>query len=132
MGYAEGLQLKIFTNIEKVPAFAGRNVMKNITQKEWQKAISEDDNAAILDVRTQDEVDAGMIPDAAHIDIYKGQGFIDEVGKMDKSKNMYVYCRTGNRSGQACQIMDGLGFKNTYNLMGGFSEWDGEVAHPEE
>lgn len=106
--------------------------MKNITQEEWQEAIKNDDNAAILDVRTQDEVDAGMIPGADHIDIHKGQGFIDEVEKMDKSKNTYVYCRSGNRSGQACQIMDGLGFENTYNLMGGFSEWDGEVAYPKD
>ena len=106
--------------------------MENITQEKWQEAIAKDDNAVILDVRTQDEIEGGMIPGAAHIDIYKGQGFIDEVDKMDKSKNMYVYCRTGNRSGQACQIMDSLGFENTYNLLGGFTEWDGEVGYPED
>ena len=57
---------------------------------------------------------------------------IDEVEKLDKSKNYYIYCRSGNRSGQACQIMDKLGFENTYNLMGGFNEWDGDVTYQDE
>jgi len=106
--------------------------MKNITQEEWEESIANDKDAVVLDVRTQEEVDGGIIPDSKHIDIYKGQGFIDEVEKLDKSKNYYIYCRSGNRSGQACQIMDKLGFANTYNLMGGFNEWDGEVTYQDE
>jgi rhodanese-related sulfurtransferase len=47
---------------------------------------------------------------------------------MDKSKNYYVYCRAGSRSSQACQIMDQMGFENTYNLAGGFSNWDGPIS----
>ena len=106
--------------------------MKNITQQDWEKQIAEDSDAVILDVRTQNEVDEGIIPDAKNIDIYEGQGFVDKVEKLDKSKNYYVYCRSGNRSGQACQIMDQLGFKNTYNLIGGMNEWDGEVTQMED
>ncbi|WP_416443606.1 rhodanese-like domain-containing protein [Leeuwenhoekiella sp. A16] len=106
--------------------------MKNITQEEWEESIANDKDAVVLDVRTQEEVDGGIIPDSKHIDIYKGQGFIDEVEKLDKSKNYYIYCRSGNRSGQACQIMDKLGFENTYNLMGGFNEWDGDVTYQDE
>ncbi|MGB7395998.1 MAG: rhodanese-like domain-containing protein, partial [Pricia sp.] len=37
-------------------------------------------------------------------------------------------CRSGNRSGQACAIMKNAGFKNAYNLEGGFMNWEGEVA----
>ncbi|MEH6406247.1 MAG: rhodanese-like domain-containing protein [Leeuwenhoekiella sp.] len=106
--------------------------MKNITQEQWEKTIAEDKDAVILDVRTQEEVDGGIIGNSKHLDIYKGQGFIDEVQKLDKSKNYYIYCRSGNRSGQACQIMDQLGFSNTYNLVGGFNEWDGDVAYSED
>lgn len=103
--------------------------MQNISQEEWVELTEKDDNKVILDVRTQDEVDAGIIPDAINIDIYEGQGFVDKVDQLDKSKNYYVYCRSGNRSGQAAQLMDQMGFVNTFNLVGGFSEWDGEVAY---
>lgn len=100
--------------------------MKEINQEEWREKIAEDDNAVILDVRTEEEIEEGYIPGAKKIDIYKGQEFIDEIDKLDKDKNYYVYCRSGNRSGQACAIMDQKGFKNTYNLQGGFSKWEGE------
>jgi len=63
------------------------------------------------------------------IDIFLGQGFIDEVKKLDASKNYYVYCRSGGRSGQACAIMNSIGFENAYNLMGGFMEWEGEKTN---
>ena len=102
--------------------------MADLTQQEWMSKLSEDDNAVVLDVRTPEEVAQGIIPNAIAIDIYKGQGFIYEVEELDKSKNYYVYCKAGGRSAQACSVMNQLGFKNTYNLIGGFSEWTGEVA----
>ncbi|REG90202.1 rhodanese-like domain-containing protein [Winogradskyella sediminis] len=105
--------------------------MADLSQEEWTKKLEADTNAVVLDVRTQDEVDQGIIPNAIHIDIFKGQGFIYEVEKLDKSKNYYVYCRSGNRSGQACAIMNQLDIENAYNLEGGFSEWQGEVAFME-
>ncbi|WP_178983768.1 rhodanese-like domain-containing protein [Winogradskyella helgolandensis] len=105
--------------------------MADLSQEEWTKQLEADTNAIVLDVRTQDEVDEGIIPNAIHIDIFKGQGFINEVEDLDKTKNFYVYCRSGNRSGQACAIMNQLDIKNAYNLLGGFNEWQGEVAHVE-
>lgn len=102
--------------------------MKELKQEDWRKQLAEDDNVVILDVRTEEEVADGYIPDAKNIDIYKGQEFIDEIDKLEKDKNYYVYCRSGKRSAQACTIMDQKGFKNTYNLIGGFSEWKGETA----
>lgn len=102
--------------------------MKELKQEDWREQLSRDDNAVILDVRTEEEVENGYIPKAKVIDIYKGQEFIDEIDKLDKDKNYYVYCRSGKRSAQACTIMDQKGFKNTYNLIGGFSEWKGETT----
>ena len=102
--------------------------MKDLDQKEWREQVQKDDNAVILDVRTQEEVEEGYIPNSKHIDIYKGQEFIDEVDKLDKSKNYYIYCRSGGRSAQACAILDQKGFNNTYNLTGGFSKWEGEKS----
>lgn len=102
--------------------------MADLSQDEWASKLSEDHNAFVLDVRTEEELEEGHIPKAKHIDIYLGQGFIDELEKLDKTKNYYVYCRSGNRSGQACAIMNSIGFENAYNLAGGFMNWEGEVA----
>lgn len=103
--------------------------MADLTQADWIKKLEEDNNSIVLDVRTQEEIDLGIIPNSIHIDIYKGQGFIDEIEQLDKTKTYYVYCRSGNRSGQACAIMSQLGFNTAYNLLGGFNEWDGEITH---
>lgn len=102
----------------------------NLRQEDWASQLEADSNAVILDVRTEDEWNEGIIPDAINIDIYKGQGFIYEVEELDKSKNYYVYCKAGGRSQQACDIMNQLGFENTYNLVGGILQWSGKVVHP--
>jgi rhodanese-related sulfurtransferase len=102
--------------------------MEDLTQEEWVEQLANDVNAVVLDVRTDAEVADGIIENAIHIDIHKGQGFIDEIEALDKSKSYYVYCRSGNRSGQACKIMEQLGFDNAYNLEGGMLEWTGDVV----
>ncbi|WP_299315866.1 rhodanese-like domain-containing protein [uncultured Aquimarina sp.] len=101
---------------------------EDITQDQWKDLISKDNNAIILDVRTEEEVEDGFIPNMLNLDIRMGQGFLDEVEKLDKSKNYYVYCRSGARSAQACALMNQMGFGTTYNLIGGFMNWDGEVS----
>ena len=102
----------------------------NLSQEDWISQLESDDNAVILDVRTEDEWNEGIIENAINIDIYKGQGFIYEVEALDKSKNYYVYCKAGGRSQQACTIMNQLGFDNTFNLIGGMMNWKGEVTIP--
>ena len=83
----------------------------DLSQQEWWAKAQEDENAVILDVRTEDEVNRGQIPGAKNIDIYKGQGFIYRVEELDKSKNYYVYCAAGVRSANACNAMEQLGFE---------------------
>jgi rhodanese-related sulfurtransferase len=102
--------------------------MANLSQETWMEQLKNDPNAIILDVRTPEEVSEGYIPQALNLDIYLGQDFLAELENLDKSKNYYVYCRSGNRSGQACAIMNSLGFKNAYNLEGGFMEWEGDIV----
>ena len=104
--------------------------MKNLTQDQWKEAKKKDENAVILDVRTEDEFMAGFITGAVNIDIHQGQGFLDEIEKLDKSKNYLVYCRSGARSASACNLMHQHGIENAYNLMGGIIEWDGEIQTP--
>ena len=103
--------------------------MADLTQTEWREKLENDSNAIIIDVRTEQEIDEGYIPKALHMDIYQGQEFMNNIQELDKEKTYYVYCRSGGRSAQACAIMNQLGFQNTYNLIGGFSEWQGAITH---
>ena len=103
--------------------------MKDLTREEFKEKVKKDPDAVILDVRTEEEVEEGSIPNSKNLDIYKSQEFVEGLEQLDKSKNYYVYCRSGKRSVQAATMMDSMGFKETYNLLGGFSEWDGEVEY---
>ena len=100
---------------------------QDIDQEEWIELTEKDNNGIILDVRTPDEISDGYIANMKAIDFLEGQEFLEEIAKLDKSKNYYIYCRSGNRSGQACDIMEQLGFENTYNLEGGFMNWTGDI-----
>ena len=99
----------------------------NLEQKEWWNKFLADGDAIILDVRTPEEFEESRIPGAINVDIYKGQGFVYIIDEMDKSKNYYVYCLSGGRSGQACGVLKQLGIENVYNLLGGISQFDGPI-----
>jgi phage shock protein E len=75
-----------------------------------------------LDVRTPGEFNEGHIEGAQLIDFQSGN-FENEIAALDKSKTYAVYCRSGNRSGQAVKVMREAGFKNLYNLNGGVIDW---------
>ncbi|MFL1895926.1 rhodanese-like domain-containing protein [Aquimarina sp. 2-A2] len=99
----------------------------DLSQNEWDEQLAKDDNAIVLDVRTEEEVEEGHLPNMQHIDIRQGQGFLDAVEALDKSKNYYVYCRSGARSSQACTLMNQMGFETTYNLEGGIMNYEGPI-----
>ena len=105
-----------------------QNGMSNLSQTEWAKALTKQPEAVILDVRTEEEFESGYIPNAKNIDLRMGPGFVDEINNLDKNKSYYVYCRSGARSAQAVQLMRDLGFNETYNLLGGILDWEGEVV----
>lgn len=101
--------------------------MADLSQEEWAEKLSNDPNAVVLDVRTEEEMEEGYIPDAINIDIYQPQEFMEELEELDKSKHYYVYCRSGNRSRQACALMNSIGIANAFNLEGGVLEWEGDL-----
>jgi len=104
--------------------------MSDLSQQDWISTLNSDSKSIILDVRTDAEVEEGMIPEAKHLDIHQGQDFISALEKLDKTNSYYVYCRSGARSGQACSIMQQMGFEKAYNLLGGFNDWKGETIIP--
>ncbi|MFT5778714.1 MAG: rhodanese-related sulfurtransferase [Crocinitomicaceae bacterium] len=100
--------------------------MKNLTKEEWKEAIAANANAVILDVRTPGECAEGIQPNAVQLNVLNGGAFMNGLVDLDTSKEYYVYCRSGARSGSACGIMESKGL-TSYNLIGGMMEWDGEV-----
>lgn len=74
----------------------------------------------ILDVRTQEEYDAGHIEDSTLIPVQVIDKRLDEI---PKDKKILVYCRTGHRSVQASEILVNNGFKEVYNMKGGIIGW---------
>jgi len=75
-----------------------------------------------LDVRTPGEFNEGHIEGALLVDFQSGN-FENEIASLDKSKTYAVYCRSGNRSGQAVKVMSDAGFTDLYNLDGGVIGW---------
>lgn len=104
--------------------------MKNITTSEWKELIVKDENAVIIDCRSSYEWEEGIIEHSKLIDLMNPQSFMQNVGELDKEKNYYIYCRSGVRSVTACQVLESMGIKNTYNLLGGIFSWDGKLVFP--
>ena len=104
-----------------------QNSMSDLSQNDWAEGLVATSEAIVLDVRTEEELESGYIPNAINIDFRMGAGFIDELNKLDKTAPYYVYCRSGARSAQAVQIMQDMGFVFSYNLLGGILAWEGEV-----
>ena len=98
---------------------------KQITQKEAKERMDED-GVVILDVREQDEYDAGHIKDAVLLPV----GQIDEQSAkeviVDKDTVVLVYCRSGNRSKTASQTLADLGYTAVFEF-GGINTWEYDI-----
>lgn len=78
----------------------------------------------LLDVRTQEEFDAGHIDGAVVID-FRRDDFVDRVAELEREVPYVVYCRTGNRSAQATALMSELGFTDITEIEDGIVGWAG-------
>jgi len=96
--------------------------MNNITVEELKKRLDAGEELNIVDVREPHEK-AEFNIGGVLIPLGKIQSMqIDEIEDL-KDKEVILYCRSGNRSGQACMFLDTMGFKNTRNLVGGILAW---------
>lgn len=90
---------------------------------EFRKGI-QNKEAQLVDVRTKREFQEGAIETARNIDFTRPQFFNSEIEKLDKSKPVYLYCRSGNRSHQAALKLEKMGFQEIYDLRGGIMSWN--------
>ncbi|MBF2708287.1 thioredoxin domain-containing protein [Flavobacterium soyangense] len=97
--------------------------IQTIAPEAFAKKIAETPKAQILDVRTPEEFASEHIDNAVNIN-WLGDNFVSDAEKLDKSKPVFVYCKSGARSAKASVKLVELGFKNIYTLDGGMIKWN--------
>jgi rhodanese-related sulfurtransferase len=97
--------------------------MKEITAKQLEQKLNAGEKVNIIDVREDEEVAMGKIPGAKHIPL--GQ-IPERIEELDKNEHYYMVCRSGGRSGNACQFLMQKGY-NVTNMSGGMLAWEGEL-----
>lgn len=103
----------------------GENTFTQIDQETAKEMMARDDGHVIVDVRRQDEYDAGHIPGAILVP-NESIGSSPPAALPDYDQIILIYCRSGNRSKQAAQKLADIGYTNVYEF-GGISTWDGGI-----
>lgn len=93
--------------------------MKEITVKEVKKLMEEGADFQLIDVREPNEVAQASIG-GLHIPM---GNMADNLDKVEKNKQVVVYCRSGRRSGTVVEFLERKGFNNAYNMTGGILAW---------
>ena len=102
------------------------NTYRQISQDEAKEMMLRDDGHVVVDVRRQDEFDAGHIPGAILLP-NEDIGDTPPAALPDKNQIILIYCRSGNRSKQASQKLFDMGYTNIYEF-GGINSWTGEIV----
>jgi rhodanese-related sulfurtransferase/glutaredoxin len=84
--------------------------------------LLEDNPGVLLDIRTPEEVSKGFLKNASFINFYD-ENFLQKASWVKKNQPIYVYCHAGGRSSKAAEMLIELGFREVYNLVGGYSKW---------
>lgn len=101
--------------------------MNTITVEALKARLDAGEEVLLLDVREPHEhadfnIGGTLLP-LGHVQSM----MVDDIEDW-KNKEVVVYCRSGNRSGQACMILEQLGFANVTNLTGGMLDWQAKMA----
>lgn len=106
------------------PRFS-KNPIKSISAREAHKRLLEDKNIVLLDVRTPEEYKEVHIPNSISLPLDRIKSEIEKVVK-DKDAEIFVYCHSGSRAQEACQLLVSMGYKNVANMVG-IIDWEYET-----
>ncbi len=98
----------------------GEQVIQYISPQELQARI---DTIQLIDIRTSQEFQSGHLKNAININ-YFDRDFLSKINQLDKNKEVYIYCRSGNRTSSAIRKLKDLGFPKIYDLKGGILNWN--------
>jgi rhodanese-related sulfurtransferase len=94
-----------------------------LSPAQFAERMNSDSQVVVVDVRTADECQEGVIPGALLVDFYQEEKMKQAMQNWDPSRTYLVYCRSGGRSGQTLDLMKARGFKRVYHLEGGMNAW---------
>jgi len=120
------LTLFMFFSLFLTAACAQSPSNQVLPAKEYQSALTAEDDKYFIDVRTPGEYSAGHIEGAVNWNFYDND-FITKFEDLDKNKPVYLYCRSGGRSGKAARQLQSLGFQKVVDLKGGILAWPYEL-----
>ena len=99
--------------------------MEEITATELKQRLDKGDDIQIIDVREDNEVAIGRIPNSVHIRLAEVLNRTDEI---DPNRETVVHCKMGGRSARAIEALQRSGFTGKLiNLKGGIIGWSNEV-----
>lgn len=99
---------------------------KNITANEVKRRLLAGERLNLIDVREEEEFTSGRIPGSRSVPLSRLPLLWRD---LDPDQEAILICRSGNRSGQACEYLSGLGFSRLYNLGGGLLDWTGDLEY---
>ena len=105
-----------------------QSVPQNLDVRSFNETMRQTPARTVLDVRTVQEVAGGTLPGAVNIDFF-APDFTKQLGRLGKTKPVFVYCAVGGRSSKAAQQLQQAGFKTVYNLSGGMQAWQ-QAGYP--
>ena len=98
--------------------------LETVAPETAAETIASDPDVIVLDIRTPEEYREGVIEGAVNIDFY-APDFADQLAALDPSAEYVVYCRSGNRSGEAMSTFADLEFQQVSEIDGGIVNWYG-------
>ena len=96
-----------------------------VSPEEFQTKLNESENAYLLAVRKPEEFAAGHLKGAHLLNWLDSVQFRQDAKNLDKSKVIYVYCRSGRRSNEAAEYLGNQGY-NVVDMKGGILAWEKE------
>lgn len=97
-------------------------VIERVDNDKFAALLEEKKDAQIIDIRTPEEFVAGSIDNAVNINFFD-KDFKEQLDKLDKTKPVFMFCKSGGRSGKAINTFKELGFETVYELGTGYSRW---------
>ena len=101
----------------------GNAIARDISNSELKALLADRADLLLIDVRTDREWEDGHIPGAAFLDFLEND-FEERAFALPKDRPIALYCAAGGRSEDAMKKMEKAGFRELYNLRGGFYGWE--------
>lgn len=95
-------------------------MVKEINSQELESRLAANEDIYLLDIRSEAEVVAGVLPSSTHLPMHL---IPQKITEFSSGKDIVLYCRSGARSYHACMYLMQQGFDNVINLRGGIIDW---------